>query len=102
MEILIASVHESIDDSRHVEFLQVWVFLANTNEQNRFASSLHHVDGRANFLIHSVEFGQHDTINGPGVRLVHCEINQRLVKLSQLIDSIVAYQSLTNEQHDVW
>lgn len=63
---------------------------------------MHHIDRGANLLIHSIKFGENDAINSARIRHVYGEINQRLIKLSQLINGVIADQSFTHEEHHVW
>ena len=78
------------------------VLLSHTDKHNRLACRMYHVDRSANFLIDSIELGQNDAINGPRVVIVDSEVDQRLVELCQLIDSVVAYERFADEKNDVW
>ena len=71
--------------------------MANTHEENWFASTLHHVDCSANFLIHSVELGQHDAIDASRILLNDSEIDQALIEFGQLVDSIISDKGFTDE-----
>ena len=56
----------------------------------------------AHFLINSVEFGEYNPVNGPGVRLIHSEVNQTLVELCQLINRVISNKCFSNKKHNVW
>ena len=63
---------------------------------------MHHVDRSSNFLIDSVELGQDDPVDGPRIGHVDSEVDERLVELGQLIDSVVADERLSNEENNIW
>ena len=69
----------------------MWVLLANSDEDNRFARGVDHIDGSSNFLVHSVKLGQDDPVNGPRIGHIDGEVDQRLVELRELVDRIVAH-----------
>ena len=79
----------------------MWVLLANSHEHDRLPGRVHHVEGSANFLIDSIEFGHDDPVNGPWVAHIDGEVNQRLIELGQLVDRIVANQSFAHEEYHV-
>ena len=76
LSYLSMSVHESIDNGINIELPQVGILLSNTAENNWLARLMNHVDCCANFLIDCVKLGQHNTINGPWIGLIHCEVDQ--------------------------
>ena len=52
-------------------------------------------------IINGVKLGKNDTINKPRVGHVGM-VGQRLVKLGQLVHSLVPHQSLPHKQNQVW
>ena len=63
---------------------------------------MHHVNCRANFLVDSIKFSQNDAVNSPRISLIDCEVDECLIELSQLIDSVISYQGFSNKEHNVW
>lgn len=51
-------------------------------------------------VINRIKLGQDDAINQPRLRRLR-EVSQRLVKLHQLVHSLVADESLAHKQHQV-
>ena len=96
------SVHESVDDCWDIELPQVRILLPNPNKDNRFARRVHHVDSSADFLIHSVELGEHYAVDCARIVRVDGKVDQGLVELSQLVNSVIADKSFTDEQDHVW
>lgn len=84
------SRHECANNSLDIELSQVWVLLANTNEDNRLAGRVDHVKSCANFLINRVELCHDDAIDGSGILVLNSKIDKRLVELGKLINRIIA------------
>ena len=80
----------------------MWVFLADTGKNDRFACGVYHVDCSANLLIDCIKLGQDDSINRSRVRLVYCEVNQRLIEFCQLIYGIITHKSFTYKEYHIW
>lgn len=76
----------------------MWVFLADTHEEDWLTGTLNHVDCCADFLIDCVKLSQDNTINTSRIRLYHSKINQALIELSQLINSIITNKGFTDKQ----
>jgi hypothetical protein len=57
------SVDKSIADRLSVQFLEMRVLLTNSNEDDRLASSVYHVECSSNLFIHGVKLGHDDAIN---------------------------------------
>ena len=93
--------HKRIHDGRNVQFAQMGVLLSHAHKHNWFPSRMNHIDSSANFLINCIKLGQNDSIDRSRILNVHCEINQRLVELCQLIYSIISDKSFSYEKHDI-
>lgn len=78
------------------------VLLADSDKQDWLSSRLNHVNRCAHFLVNCVKLSQDDPVDRPWISLINSKINQALVKLGQLVDRIVANESLTNEQDNIW
>ena len=77
------------------------ILLPDSNEQDGLTCRLHHVYGCAHLLVNGVKLCQHNAVNRPRVSLINCKVNQSLIELSQLVDSVVANESLTDEEYYV-
>lgn len=77
------------------------VLLPDSDEQDGLSGRLHHVNSCAHFLVNGVKLCQHDAVNRPWVSLINSKINQSLIKFRQLVNSVVANESLADEEYDV-
>ena len=77
------------------------ILLTNTAEDYGFTRDMHHIDGSTHFPIDGVEFSQYDSINGSRVLHIDSKVDQGLVKLRQLIDSVITDECFADKQHDV-
>jgi len=75
--------------------------LADANEHDWLASRVDHIERSPDLLVDSIKLGQDDTINCPWVLNTYREVNQTLVELDQLVNSIVTDESFTHKQHDI-
>lgn len=77
------------------------VLLAYTYEHDGLTCGVNHVQGCANLLINSVELSHDDAIYNSRILVLNGKIDERLVELRQLVNSIVANKGLTNKQDRV-
>lgn len=99
---MIYSVYEGVDNCWHIQFSQVWILLAHTHENNGFPCRVHHVDCSAHFGVHSVELGHNDAVDCARILHIDRKVDQRLVKLGQLVNRVVSNQSFTHKKHHLW
>ena len=69
------STHQSRNNCLNIKFLKMWVFLANPNEDNRFASGVNHVQSSPNLFINGVKLGKYNAVNGSWIRILNCVVN---------------------------
>lgn len=77
------------------------ILLADAHKHNRLASRVDHVKRSSHFLVDCVELSQDDSIDGAGVRVLHCVVNQVLVELRELVYGIIAYEGFTHEENHI-
>lgn len=79
----------------------MWILLTNSNKHDWLASRVDHIKCSPHLLVNSIKLGQDDAINCSRVLNAYCEVNQTLVELSQLVNSVVSYESFAHKQHDI-
>ncbi len=102
-------LEKRLNDRLCVEALQIRIGLARADEDDRLAGRVGHRDGGADLIVDRVELGEHNAVDGAHMlgRVSHADpasravVDQRLVELLDLVDGLVAYQRLADEQHQV-
>lgn len=92
---------KSFDDRLNIETLQVRIGLSGAHEHDGLSGGVSHGNGRANFVVDRVEFGQDDAVDCANLfriaALRRAVVDERLIELANLIDCLVAYQCLAHE-----
>lgn len=94
------SGQQGVDHRADIEFLQVGVLLPHSNIEDGFGGGIHQGKGGSNFVIDCVELGQDNGIDACFVGICGLLLNC-LIELSDLIDSVVAHQCLSDEHYKV-
>lgn len=95
------SVHEEVDDGIDIEFLEVSVLLADTDKEDGDAGGVDHGEGGTDFLIDSVELGEHDSIDETRLLIDRSVLVEGGVEFGQLVYSIVSHEGLSHKEHQI-
>lgn len=76
------------------------ILLADADENDRFAGSLHHVESGADLIVHSIKLCQDNSVDRPRIVFVVGEVDQGLVELRQLINRVISNESFSYEKHN--
>jgi len=79
----------------------VRVLLAHAHKDDGLASGVYHVEGSTYLLVNCVELSHDDAVDTLGVGCAFGRIQQSLVELCELVNSIVSDKSFTDEENNV-